>query len=372
MRRMVGALMTGTLVAGALVAGATAAAMIAAPAPAAADGGGGGEPLQGKLDNVVAASAVGGLAEVRDEHRVWRGTSGVAEVGRSASVPANGRFRAGSITKTFVATVVLQLVDEGAVRLDDSVEKWLPGVIPNGEGITVRHLLNHTSGLYDFKDTLRLPDIVANRWKTWTADEVIRRAVANPPTSTTPGRIFDYSNTNYTVLGEIITAATGASYGDEVERRIVRPLGLHGTEMPGTSPHISGPHPHGYLPTAEGLLDFTEMNPSLFGAGGELISTTRDLNDFFSALLTGQLLSPRLLAEMKQPAVEGRDYGLGLAWRDTECGVRVYGNDGDSLTYQSWAFSTPDASHQVSVVLTPNFKADSDDYIGNFLDEAIC
>ncbi|GAB2678847.1 serine hydrolase domain-containing protein [Kribbella swartbergensis] len=358
--RMVGA----ALLLSATIASAVPAAAAAVPTDRT--------ELQSELDNVVAAGAVGALAEVRDGHRVWRGSSGVAEVGTTRPVPVNGRFRAGSITKTFVATVVLQLVDEGVLRLDDTVEKWLPGVVPNGQAITVRHLLNHTSGLYDFKDTLALPDIVANRWKTWTADEVIRRAVANPPTSTMPGRVFDYSNTNYTVLGEIITAATGASYGDEIERRLIRPLGLHGTEMPGTSPQIRGPHPHGYLPSEQGLLDFTEMNPSIFGAGGELISTTHDLNRFLTALLTGDLLSPHLLAEMKKPAVEGRNYGLGLAWRDTTCGRRLYGNDGDSITYQSWTFSTPDADHQVTVALTPNFKADPDDYIDTFLNKAVC
>ncbi|MEU4603277.1 serine hydrolase domain-containing protein [Kribbella sp. NPDC023972] len=351
---------------GALVAGVTAMAVVAAPAAA------GSAPLQGQLDSVVAASAVGGLAEVRDGHRVWRGASGVAEVGTTRAVPVNGRFRAGSITKTFVATVVLQLVDEGELRLEDPVEKWLPGVVPNGQQITVRHLLNHTSGLYDFKDTLTMPDILANRWRTWTADEVIQRAVANPPTVEPPGQTFDYSNTNYTVLGEIITAVTGESYGDAVERRLIRPLGLHGTEMPGTSPRIRGPHPHGYVPSGHGLLDFTEMNPSVFGAGGELISTTRDLNNFLTALLAGKLLSSRLLAEMKTPAEAGRNYGLGLAWRDTTCGLRLYGNDGDSLTYQSWTFSTTDARHQVTVALTPDFGADSDQYVDTLLDKAVC
>ena len=352
-----------------LVAATTVSAVIAAPAAAAAGPDRSG--LQRELDNVVSASAVGALAEVRDGHRVWRGTSGVAEFGTTRDVPVNGRFRAGSVTKTFVATVVLQLVDEGELRLDDTVEKWLPGVVPNGDHITVRHLLNHTSGLYDFKDTLTPPEILASRWKTWTATEVIQRALAEPPTFEPPGRAFDYSNTNYTLLGEIIEKATGESYGDEVMRRLIKPLHLKGTEMPGTSTRIPGPHPHGYVPTDDGLLDFTEMNPSIFGAGGELISTTADLNRFFTALLGGELLPAHLLDEMKKPAVEGRAYGLGLAWRDTPCGV-VYGNDGDSLTYQTWSFSTPDGDHQVTVALTPNFTGDSDDVIDAFLNKAIC
>ncbi|TDD19816.1 class A beta-lactamase-related serine hydrolase [Kribbella turkmenica] len=357
-----------------VVAGAALGAVIAAPAVA----GPGPFGLQTQLDRVVAASAVGGLAEVRDGHRVWRGTSGTAEWGTTRAVPVNGRFRAGSITKTFVATVVLQLVGAGELRLDDPVEKWLPGVVPNGQNITVRHLLNHTSGLADYQKTLPMPpspEFFANRWRTWTAAEQIRRAVAEPPVHRTPGEIFDYSNTNYILLGEIIEEITGESYADEVERRVIRPLHLAGTEMPGTSPRIRGPHPRGYIPADESgdnLIDFTEMNPSVFGAGGELITTTADLNRFLTALLTGRLLRPHLLAEMKKPGVPGGRYGLGLTWRDTPCGLRAYGNDGDALTYHSWSFSTPDARHQVSVALTPDFDGDTDDYIGRFLDEALC
>jgi D-alanyl-D-alanine carboxypeptidase len=352
-----------------LVAATTVSAVIAAPAAAAGPDRSG---LQGDLDKVVAAGAMGALMEVRDGHRLWRGTSGVSEVGTTRPVPVNGRFRAGSITKTFVATVVLQLVDEGELRLDDTVEKWLPGVVPNGDHITVRQLLNHTSGLYDFKDTLTPDEILASRWRTWTATEVIQRALSHPPTVEPPGGTFDYSNTNYTLLGEIIEKATGTSYGDEIERRLIKPLRLTATEMPGTSPWIRGPHPHGYVPTDDGLLDYTEMNPSIFGAGGELISSTADLNRFFAALLGGDLLSDHLLAEMKTPGDESRAYGLGLAWRDTPCGIRVYGNDGDSLTYQTWSFSTSDARHQVTIALTPNHTNDPDDTIDPFLDRAIC
>jgi len=364
----------------ALVTATTVLAVAAAPAAAtAAPEDANRAELQKRLDDAVAAGAVGALAEVRDEHRVWRRTSGFAELGTRQAVPVSGRFRAGSITKSFVATVVLQLVGEGRLRLDDTVEAWLPGVLPEGDRITVRHLLSHTSGLYDVVRTLPMPpgpEFLDNRWRTWTAPELIQRAVANPPTFEPPGSAHAYSSTNYLLLGQIVEEVTGRSYDEEIERRVIRPLRLRGTSMPGTSPRIREPHPHGYVPTLQDgevrLLDYTEMNPSVMGASGEIISTTRDLNRFFAALLGGRLLPGHLLEQMKTPGVEAGNYGLGLAWRDTSCGVRVYGHDGDALAYKAWSFSTEDRRHQVTVALTPDFSGDPDGAVDAFLDKAVC
>jgi D-alanyl-D-alanine carboxypeptidase len=257
---------------------------------------------------------------------------------------------------------------------------WLPGAVPDGQRITVRQLLNHTSGLYDYQDTLQMPpapEFLDNRWRTWTPAEQVTRAVANPATFEPPGSAYAYSNTGYVLLGQIIEKATGRSYGKEIDRRIIQPLGLGGTSMPGTSLQIPVPHPHGYVPTQQDgethIVDFTEMNPSLFGAGGEMISTTSDLNRFFAALLGGRLLPAHLLDAMKTPGVADVRYGLGLAWwQDTSCGVRVYGNDGDAVAFQSWSYSTEDRRRQVTVALTPNFRGDPDDAIDAFLDKAFC
>jgi D-alanyl-D-alanine carboxypeptidase len=319
------------------------------------------------------------LAEVRDEDGIWRGASGTAELGTTRAVPSSGQFRIGSITKTFLSTVVLQLADEKRLRLDDKVETLLPGVVPNGDHITVRQLLNHTSGLFDYVRTLTLPpapEFLENRWRTWTATEQIERALARPPAFEPPGSQYGYSNTNYLLLGQIVEKVTGRPYAKEIERRIIRPLDLDGTELPGTSRRIPRPHPHGYIPVKRGdtmqLVDFTEMNPSLFGAGGEMISTAKDLNRYFAALLDGHLLPKNLLDQMKTPGTDSRSYGLGLAWRDTVCGIRVYGNDGDALAYTSWSFSSEDGRHQATIALTPNFQGDVDDAVNAFLDKAIC
>jgi D-alanyl-D-alanine carboxypeptidase len=367
----------------ALVTTTTAAAVLATPAAVAAPPkeAGGGE-LQERLDEVVAAGAFGALVEVRDADGVRRATSGVAELGTTRPVPPRSRFRIGSITKTFLATVVLQLVDEGRLGLDDPVETWLPGVVPNGHEITVRHLLNHTSGLYDVRLTLPLPpspEFLDIRWRTWTADELIERALAHPPTSEEPGTVYSYTNTGYLLLGQIVEKVSGRTYATEIKHRIIRPLRLRHTSLPGTSPWIRGPHPHGYLPIDRGgeqpePVDYTEMNPSLFGAAGEMVSTAKDLNRFVAALLSGRLLPDHLLDEMKEQGIPGgKKYGLGLAWIDTTCGVRIYGNDGDALAYQAWSFATEDGQRRVTVALTPDrLRGDADDAVEALLDTAFC
>ncbi|MEV6305545.1 serine hydrolase domain-containing protein [Actinoplanes sp. NPDC051861] len=352
----------------AFAAAVTVSALIAAPAPAFAAGPPMGHAgLQNRLDRVVAAGAVGAIAEVRRKHDLWRGASGAAEYGTTRPVPIDSRFRIGSVTKTFVAVVVLQLVAEGRLRLDDTV---FPG-----RAVTVRHLLGHTSGVPDYRPTLPMPPspgFFANRWRTWTPDELIGRVATLPPVFEEPGSKFDYSNTNYLLLGKIIENVTGHPYAKEIERRVTGPLRLRGTSLPGTSPRLRGPHPHGYVPGETGLVDLTEMNPSVMGAGGEMISTTADLQRFLARLLGGHLLPDRLLAKMKTPGTATRDYGLGLSWWTTSCGLRVYGNDGDALAYQTWTFATEDASRLVTVAVTPDFTADLDDAVEAFVDAAIC
>ncbi|MET9553362.1 serine hydrolase domain-containing protein [Streptomyces sp. NPDC006645] len=372
MKRVHRVLVTATAALAVIVAGTAASA---APGERGADR----QALQKRLDEVVDTGAVGALVEVRDERGVWRGSSGVAELGAERAVPVRGHFRVGSISKTFVATVVLQLVDEGELGLDDTVESWLPGVVPGGEGMTVRQLLNHTSGVYDYVSTLPMPpgaEFVQNRWRTWTPDELVRRAVANPPSVDPPGSGYSYSNTGYILLGQIIEKATGRSYADQIERRIIEPLRLSGTSVPGTSPRVPRPHPRAYLPVEPGgtthPTDYTEMNPSVFGASGEMISTTRDLNRFVAALLDGTLVPGRLLDEMREPGVESATYGLGLDWFDTTCGIRVYGNDGDALAYQAWSYSTDDGRRQATIGLTSNRPADPTPAVHALLDDVFC
>jgi D-alanyl-D-alanine carboxypeptidase len=363
----------------------TAATASAAPGVASSAAPAGGLPparaadLQRALDGVVAAGAVGALAQVRDGRATWRGSSGVAELGGTTAVPARGRFRAGSVTKTLLASVVLQLVAERRLGLDDRLARLLPrtvGVVPGADRITVRQLLTHTSGLGDFMGDLPLRPpsaFLGTRWKTWDHWQMVTMAAAHPVTP--PGR-YRYSNAGYLLLGMVVERVTGHSYGSEIRHRVIDRLGLHGTTMPGTHPFIHGPHPHGYLPVEEDgavrPVDLSVMNPSVFGASGEIVSTAADLNRFFAALLDGRLVRRDLLEAMKTPP-PGSSYGLGLRKRTLGCGVTAYGNDGDALVYLTSTFTTADR-RQITVALTPwgPDRNSTDDAVDALLDRALC
>ncbi|GAA3141534.1 hypothetical protein GCM10010449_71700 [Streptomyces rectiviolaceus] len=245
--------------------------------------------------------------------------SGARGTGEITRIRRTDHFRAGSITKTFIATVVLQLAAEHRLSLSDPVERHLPGLIRgkglDGRTLALRALLTHTSGLADYTtDTKGLVPL--------TPTEAVRTALAHP--ATTPGR-WSYSNTNYVILGMVIKQVTGRSYATETERRIITPLRLSGTSFPGTRTTL--PSPHGRAYTGQGQ-DVTALDPSVAGAAGELISTLADLNRFYAALLTGRLLpSPQLRQMFNTRAAEGR-YGMGLYPQKLPCGTTVWGHNG--------------------------------------------
>ncbi|MCF3148384.1 serine hydrolase domain-containing protein [Streptomyces platensis] len=331
--------------------------------------------LQRALDAVVTEGVPGAIAEVRDESGVWRGASGVADLADGRRARAADRFRAGSVTKTFVATVVLQLVAQGEVGLDDAIGNYLPGLVPDGTDdshVTVRQLLDHTSGLPNYTDVLRKrPDpIRALQYSTYTPHELVGIAVKEPRPFN-PGKSWAYSNTNYVVLGLLIERVTGNTLGHEITRRIVRPLQLNGTSVP-TSPHLSGPHLKGYerLDGATATpTDLTDFSATAFWGPGNMISTTSDLNRFYSALTGGKLLAPHLLREMrdmKPTDRAGRSYGLGLEANANFCGERerpAWGHSGSVPGYNTFGFTSSDGKRQITLSmntdLTKTEKADA-------------
>jgi D-alanyl-D-alanine carboxypeptidase len=226
--------------------------------------------LQKQLDGVVETGAPGVVGLVRTGEQTWQGASGLGDLRAKRPARAGDRFRIGSVTKSFVATVVLQLVGEGRLRLDDNLERWLPGLVPGGEQITARHLLNHTSGLYNYTDDLPEPP------RRFRPRELVAIATGHKPLFA-PGTQFSYSNTNYIPAGLVVERVTGQRLAAQLRQRILQPLALDGTELPTTERRIAGPHVNGYAPPDEdwrmsdgpgGLVNVTEMDTSWAWAAG--------------------------------------------------------------------------------------------------------
>jgi D-alanyl-D-alanine carboxypeptidase len=314
--------------------------------------------LRRLLDQVVAAGAPGAAALVREDHGVKQAASGVADLRTGRRMRPGLHYRVGSVTKPFVATVVLQLVAEGRLSLSDTVDRWLPGILPYGDQVTIRQLLNHTSGVPDnsLEPLVRLYTFPHGRSRAWTPRELVA-LIADQPPDFPPGTAWSYSNTGYVLAGMIVEAATGRRLGQELARRIFRPLGLRDTVFPINRPDIPGPNPRGYsLPLqdeAGPLLDFTVYNPSLAWGAGNLISDLADLERFFRALLRGRLLPPRLLAAMTTPVdtgVPGYGYGLGLEMINTPSG-RLVGHGGAIPGFDNIVLNTKDGRRQLGVMI---------------------
>jgi D-alanyl-D-alanine carboxypeptidase len=318
--------------------------------------------LQRLLDQIVAAGAPGAAARVRDEHGVTQAASGLADLHSGRPMRPWLHYRVGSVTKPFVATVVLQLVAQGQLSLSDTVDRWLPGILPYGDQVNIRQLLNHTSGVPDYtlEPIVRLYTDPQARFRAWTPRELVA-LIADQPPDFSPGTAWSYSNTGYVLAGMIVEAATGHKLGQELTRRIFRPLGLRDTFFPVNAPGIPGPRSRGYsLPLGQEqgpLLDFTVFNPSVAWAAGALVSNLGDLERFFRALLGGRLLPPRLLAAMMTPVPTGQPgfgYGLGLTVIETPAG-RLVGHDGSIPGFLNIVLSTEDARRQLGIMRNEEF-----------------
>lgn len=372
-----------------LAAAATSVASVAAPASAAAP-----SVLQRDADAIRDLGVTGVQARVTGpDGRSRVVTSGVADVRTKRPVPAGGRFRIASVTKTFTATTVLQLVGEGRLSLDDTVERVLPGVVRgngnDGRRITVRNLLQHTSGLHDDIPGIDSPESYArHRLDTHTPEELVARAMKHKP-DFAPGASWKYCNTGYLLLGMIIKKVTGNPWDVEVRNRILRPLAMNQTTFPGESPRIPGPHAKGYhLFETGGLTDVTEnRDGSWAGAAGGLISTTADLDRFLRALDAGRLLRPAQLAEMRRGVPlqgelavvwPGAKDGLGLFSRPLTCGGRYYFHGGDILGYKTRNAVTSDGRRSVVVSMstmiedTMEHAVQQENAASTLIDNALC
>ncbi|MFJ6085714.1 serine hydrolase domain-containing protein [Streptomyces sp. NPDC092369] len=325
--------------------------------------------LQKSVDAIQKTGTVAVVARSTGPEGRRYATAGVSDTTTGRAARVTDRFRIASSTKAFVSTVMLQLVGEGRVSLDDTVEHWLPGLVAgngnDGNALTARQLLNHTSGLFnytaDFPEIASVDGFRAGRYTTWTPRQLVGIAMRHAP-DFAPGTRWEYSNTNYIVAGMIIQKATGHTWQQEVTRRIIHPLGLRDTSAPDTSARIPGRHLHGYsdLGDTGPTIDVTDLDPTAAGAAGAMISTTGDLTRFFSALLGGRLLHPAQLAEMRttvraaslDPVWPGARYGLGLMEIPLTCGGVYYSHAGDLMGYTTRDGVTADGRHTVVLEAT--------------------
>ncbi|MFI1916738.1 serine hydrolase domain-containing protein [Nocardia sp. NPDC020380] len=310
------------------------------------------------LTAAIRSGLPGTQAVITDSAGQHTVTAGAGDLATGAPYPEGAHIRIGSVTKAFVSTVVLQLVAEGAVDLDAPIDRYLPGVVQgngnDGSRITVHELLQHTSGLPDFAPedvTHKLPQQLdqtsdGKAYRDFTPADLVRIAMTMPP-QFEPGSEFRYTNTNYVLLDMLIEHVTGHTLAAEISSRILDRLAMRDTyfPLPGDTT-LRDPHPLGYRKVDGNWVDVTGMDAAWAGAAGAMISTGADLNTFFTALLSGKLLPPAQLTQMKQtrPMSPEMNYGLGLIRFQMPCGKEskdLWGHAGGIPGFSTVSFITP-------------------------------
>ena len=329
--------------------------------------------LKSRAQGLVDAGYPAALAEVSDAKGESAGVAvGKGNLETGQAPPMDGEVRIGSNTKTFVAVVVMQMVQEGKVGLDEPIETYLPGLI-KGEGIdgskiTVRQLLQHTSGLPEYTDTTPGRSDIFQIKDHYIPPRDLLDTALGKPAAFEPGTQWAYTNTNYVVLGMLVERVSQRPVGEQIDERIVKKLGLSHTYFPAPEDKsIKGTHPQGYHLSAEGKLeDITEMDPAWAWAAGAMVSTPSELNTFFQAVFDGRLLTQSSIDEMKNGAVDassrlgpGTVYGLGLIGRSLTCGGTSWGHGGTIHGYQTNNAVGPDGTAAIfAVTALPSAIAD--------------
>ncbi|WP_067706601.1 serine hydrolase domain-containing protein [Nocardia yamanashiensis] len=332
------------------------------------------EKLQSALDAIHHAGIPGAFAEVRRRGEIWSAASGVADLDTGRPVTPEMRHRVGSITKTFTAAAVLRLVDAGEIGLDDPIGRYLPQLVPGDRGtaITVRMLINHTSGLAEYLPhaypSLAAFPMVAkttpaslddSRFTRFDPEELIAPGVAAPAVGVPGGSPGVYSNTNYLLLCRLLELITGASAEKHITRDVIERAGLRDTELP-TEPDIHGPHSRHYeswFGMIDPPRDFSVYDMSFVGPAASLISTVADLNTFFGLLLAGEIVSREALTAMQTAVpvisfeLKSIEYGLGLHKQHLP-GLGIHwGHDGSVWGGGAIALISDNGERQVSLAV---------------------
>jgi CubicO group peptidase (beta-lactamase class C family) len=339
-----------------ILAGALAVPLTAGLPTASATAHSAGAPdakaLSAALAGLPDADATAALVRVGGTGGTWRGSSGVHDLESGRPADPDARFRAGSTTKVVTAAAVLRLVAEGRIDLNTPIQRYLPGLLgARFRPVTVRQLLNHTSGIPagdGLGDTFE--EVYAHRFDTLTPQRVAASAGAKEP-EFCPGKQQHYLNINYTFLGLLIERVTGRSYASEAARLVLGPAGMRDTYFPGTDPRILGPHNRGYqaVKRADGTTEFvdvTEWNQADRFAAGDMISTIADLERLLTGLLRGRIVQrPQLKEVFSVPSgITGASYSAGGLQRFESDGKVYWVKSGARYGYSSAIAATRDLS----------------------------
>lgn len=358
----------------ALLTASTAAALGITLLPAPAHAAPLPPPDPGTMQHSIAGlpdpAVVGAQVRVGGRNGRWAGHAGLRDIRTGAPVPADARFRIGSATKMFTAALVLQLADEGRLRLDDPVRRWLPGVLPASyPTVTVEQLLAHTSGLPMSTEDAGHDDpawVVRHRFD-WHSPRAVVRTATRQPMAFPPGTAQQYNGVNYFLAGMIVERATGHRYAHELRTRLLEPLRLDDTNLPGRGDvRLHGPHTHGYVRVDGRVVDVTAQSAYAWAEGG-MVSTTRDLGRFLRRLMAGRVVPgpwlDRMLTVPEVPYAGGGParFSLGLERTPLPGGLVVYGKSGSVPGYRTLAVATPDRSRSLALSLTTGNGDGSED-----------
>jgi D-alanyl-D-alanine carboxypeptidase len=306
-------------------------------------------------DKLVAAGVPGVALVIQAGGQTVRIARGVEDLATNAPLTPEHHFRYGSVAKSVLSSITLQLVDEGKLRLGDTIESVLPGMVAHNSHATIEQVLRLQSGIFDhFEDPRYLaPYLAGDFGYAYTPEQLL--ALSNDhPAMFAPGERFYYSNTNYVIIGLIIQKLTGMPLADAVAQRITGPLGMTESTMPLTST-IPAPFAHGYLAGMGPLLDVTGISASSEFGHGNLVSIPSDVNRFYAALVAGKVVKPAQLTAMFKPDARiTTNYGIGV-WTvknlPATCGAWI-GHDAATAGYDTASYARLDGRRQISVAVT--------------------